>query len=198
PYSNVVRKVDTNGTITTVAGNTIAGSDGGGGPATDASLNTPTGLFADASGNLYIADTGNHSVRLVAAGFGTITTVTTAADLTPRGITRDSAGNLFIADSAACTIKKFDGSAITTFAGTTGTCGYSDGGPTKDPKQAALNVPTGVALDSGNLYIAEQRNCIVRKVTAGSTPTITIVAGTAPMGDFFPTPVCTSDQNDLG
>ena len=42
---------------------------------------------------------------------------------------------------------------------------FADGGPTKDPKQAALNVPTGVALDSGNLYIAEQRNCIVRKVT---------------------------------
>src|SRR5205823_4619215 len=153
-------------------------------------------IDADTGAETIVAGNGTHGY---AGDDGPATSASLAlhtfgvSSLTP-GLAVDGAGNLYIADTFNNLVRKVDtAGTLTTFAGT-GSCGYSDGGPTKDPKQAALNVPAGVALDSGgNLYIADQRNCIVRKVTAGSTPTIIIVAGTAPAGDFFPVPVCTSD-----
>jgi uncharacterized protein (TIGR03437 family) len=113
--NNKVRKLDTQGRITTVAGNGSAGFAGDNGPATGAQLNGPTGLALDASGNLYIADTGNGRVRKVSPQ-GTITTVagkTRASDdslgcfnvpatsiplVYPTGVAVDSQGNLYIAD----------------------------------------------------------------------------------------------------
>ena len=136
------------------------------------------GMALDPAGNLYIADFGNSRVRKVTPG-GTISTYAgtgtpgfagdggpaTAAQLSfPQGVALDSAGNLYIADSNNNRIRKVTpGGTISTYAGT-GLQGFSgDGGPAID---AQLWFPVGVALDSaGNLYIADQENQRIRKVT---------------------------------
>jgi uncharacterized protein (TIGR03437 family) len=181
----VIRKV-TGTTISTYAGNNSLGNGGTGdhGPATSAQLDTPTGLALDAAGNLYIADTGNNRIRVVAASTGnTITTLSTPGFIlnSPRGVAVDAAGSIYIADTNNSRILKVTpkGSinVTTTVAGTdTGAWGYSgDGGPATS---ALLNYPTGVALDAaGNIYIADTHNQRIRMVSA-ATGTITTLAGT--------------------
>lgn len=185
---HVIRKVDTLGTITTVAGTGEQGFSGDGGAATAAQLNSPTGLAVDATGTLYIADTGNQRVRRVAAGI--ITTVAgtgspgysgdgaaaTAAQLDgPAGLSLDSSGNLYIADAANHAIRKLGGTTITTVAGT-GAQGFSgDGGAAT---LAQLDTPTGVAADpttAGRFYLADRHNHRLRLVDANGI--ITTVAG---------------------
>jgi hypothetical protein len=193
--NNCVRKVNTLGTITTVAGNGTAGYSGDGGPATAAQLSSPRGVAIDASGNLYIGDTANNCVRKVNT-FGTITTVAgngtagysgdggpaTAAQLNaPHGIAIDSSGNLVIADQTNECVRKVNATTgtITTVAGN-GTAGYSgNGGPAT---AAQLHTPAAVAVDSsGNTYIADQANDGVRRVDA-TTGIITTVAGNGTAG----------------
>jgi sugar lactone lactonase YvrE len=117
PFNNVIRKVDLDGIITTVAGE---GPGGDGGAATNAGLNLPQGLACDKSGNLYISDLGNQRIRKV-DGNGIITTVvgtgssgysgdggagTNATLNMPTGLSIDSAGNLYIADTYNNCIRK--------------------------------------------------------------------------------------------
>ena len=180
-----IRKVDSAGTITTVAGTGEGGFSGDGGPATQAQISAPYGVAVDGAGNLYIADSDNHRIRKVDSA-GTITTVAgtgefgfsgdggpaTQAELyRPRGVAVDGAGNLYIADRFR--IRKVDSAGtITTIAGT-GEGGFSgDGGPAT---QAQISAPYGVAVDgAGNLYIADTGNVRIRKVTlvsgSGSQP----------------------------
>ena len=190
--NHVVRKVDSNGTITTVAGTGAAGLSGDDGVATAAQLNFPTGVFVDSGGNLFIADQTNHSVRKVDSG-GTITTVAgtgaagfsgdngaaTGAQLNnPVGVFVDATGNLFIADATNNRVRKVAGGTITTVAGT-GAAGFSgdDGAATA----AELDAPVGVSGDAaGNLFIADRSNQRIRKVDSGGT--ITTVAGNGGAG----------------
>jgi trimeric autotransporter adhesin len=191
------------GVITTVAGNLTVSQPGGfpqgysgdGGPATSAKLNNPAGLALDAGGNLYIADTYNSVIRMVTAATGIITTVagsgpgytgdggpaTRAGLKMPTGVAVDSACNMFIADQGNNTIRKVTAATgiITTVAGN-GVQGYGgDGGPAV---LAQVNQPSGVAVDSvGNLYIADQGNSAVRKVTL-ATGVITTIAGNGSVG----------------
>ena len=142
-----IRKVDvSSGVSTTVAGTGAAGFSGDDGPATAATLDLPLGLAVDPSGNLYIADSQNHSIRRVDASSGIITTVAgigvagfsgddgpaVDADLHyPAGVAVDAAGNLFIVDCSNHRIRRVDFATgiITTVAGT-GEAGFSgDGGP---------------------------------------------------------------------
>src|SRR5207253_1077898 len=74
-YNHRIRKIDTDGIITTVAGTGQAGSSGNGGPATAASLHVPRGMAKDPAGNLYIADDDNHAVRRIDGDSGIITTI---------------------------------------------------------------------------------------------------------------------------
>jgi sugar lactone lactonase YvrE len=168
--------VSATGTITTFAGNGTAGFTGDGGPATSAQINGPSGVVVDQSGNLYIADSYNAKVRKVSAS-GIITTIT-GPWLEPMGVAVDSAGTLYVSDYFSQVWKVSTGGTITTVAGN-GTQGYSgDGGPAT---AAMLHGPWGVAVDgSGNVYIADQYNNRIRRVSASGT--ITTVAGTGATG----------------
>jgi uncharacterized protein (TIGR03437 family) len=155
-----IRKVDASShTI-----NTVAGSVG-------APLSNPLGVAVDNSGRFYIAESGGHDIDVVdASGFGVLTNQPSS----PGGLAVDAAGNLYIADSDHCQILKLPaGSTSVSVVAGSGTCGYSgDGGPAT---AAALFYPAGVAVDnSGNIFIADTTNNLIRKVTSN---TITTVAG---------------------
>jgi sugar lactone lactonase YvrE len=191
--NNRVRKVDSSGNITTIAGTGTAGFSGDNGPAINAQLAGPFGVALDSQGNLYISDFANNRIRRV-DGSGTITTVAgngtggfagdggsaILAELNvPQGIAVDTAGNLYIADLFNSRIRKVDGTGIITTVAGGGTVGFAgDGGPATS---ASLNEPTGVAVDrSGNLYIADTVNTRVRKVD--SQGIITTLAGSSVAG----------------
>ncbi len=178
-----IRKVTTDGNINYIAGDGSIGYTGDGGYATSAGLIAPFGLVVDSSGNVYFAENGDSRIRRIdaksldistVAGNGTAgftgdgSTAVNAELNSPTGVAVDSAGNLYIADSLNCRIRKMaSGGNISTFAGN-GTLSYSgDGGAAI---QAQLNNPQGVAADSsGNLYVADTLNNVVRKVSPNGT-----------------------------
>jgi sugar lactone lactonase YvrE len=180
-----IRRIDANGNITTVAGNGQQGFFGDGGSATSAALNHPSAVALDVSGNLYIADSGNHRVRIVSngtiatfAGNGTAAfsgdggAAISASLNFPRGVVVDGGGNVYIADTNNQRIRKVTGSVISSIAGNGEQDFTGDGGPATS---ASLDTPTAVAVDTiGNLLIADSNNHRIRKVTAG---TITTLAG---------------------
>jgi hypothetical protein len=188
-----VFKVTSTGTITLIAGNGIAGYTGDGvvGKATQAELNTPIGIGVDSAKNVYVSDYNNFVIRKIDTA-GTITTIAgiqgqcsftgdggpaTSATICHAGmVTPDTAGNLYIGDGGNCRVRKvvLSSGIISTYAGTT--CGYSgDGGLATAAK---LSNPFGVVEDnSGNVYIADTNNYVIRKVT-NSTGIITTIAGT--------------------
>jgi len=187
-YNSRIRQVNAAGIISTIAGNGDYRYSGDGGRAASATLDSPFGMAADALGNVFVADVYNNRIRKITPA-GIITTVVgngiasysgddglaTAASLFfPYAVAVDSSGNLFIADTYNSVIRKVSaGGTINTVAGN-GRSGYSgDNGPAIN---AQLNFPTGIAVDaSGNLFIAEPYNLVVRKVD--SSGTITTVAG---------------------
>jgi N-acetylneuraminic acid mutarotase len=185
-----IRKVDSNGTISTFVGNGSYGFAGDGSLAVNASLEGPWGIAIDSSGNLYVADLGNYRVRRVDASSGDINTVAGNGTLTTNGViatesdlfdarssVMDSSGNLFIADSQNRTIRRVDATSglISDYAGT-GSSGYSADGTSAT--SANLNCPTSVALDSAqNVYFADACNEIVQKIDR-SSGLISVIAGT--------------------
>ena len=189
-YNYRIRKVSPSGIISTAAGNGAYGFSGDGGPATSAALYDPSGVAADAAGNLYIADTFNQRIRKVSPS-GIISTVAgwgmgvdgspaTSAWLgIPSGVAVDAAGNLYIADSSDNRIRKVNPSGIiSTVAGIVARGFSGDGGPATS---AALNAPNGVAVDgAGNLYIADTDNHRIRRVSPSGI--ITTVAGNGTKG----------------
>lgn len=191
-YNNRIRKVDTNGLISTVAGNSTYGYSGDGGAATNASLYTPQVVAVDAFGNLFIADIDNNRIRKVGAN-GIITTVagggtsypgdggaaTNAQLYDPLGMAVDVAGNLFFADTFHNRIRKVGTNGIITTIAGNGTNGYSgDGGAAIN---AELYFPLGLAVDaSGNLFIADTSNYRIRRVDANGI--ITTVTGNGTFG----------------
>ncbi len=172
-----IRKIDSAGTITTVAGNGLPESTGDGGPAALAQFKYPVDVAFDRRGNLYVAEAGGRQVREIDQN-GRISTVAgtgvkgfsgdggpaTQAQLGwPLAIATDDAGNLYIADSDNHRIRKVDAAGtITSIAGNGNQGLAGDGGPAV---AAELNAPEGVAVDrAGNVYIADIFNHQVRKV----------------------------------
>ena len=193
--NNCIRKVDTNGIITTVAGNGIGAFSGDGSAATNANLNFPESVAVDAYGNLFILDTVNNRIREVFATNSIITTVAgngvagysgdggpatnASLNIPEGGVAVDAFGNLFIADFSNNRIREVGANGlITTFAGN-GTAGYSgDGGAATN---ATLHAPLGVVVDlHGNLLIGDSENNCIRKV--GTNGIITTVAGNGSAG----------------
>ncbi|HET7841453.1 MAG TPA: hypothetical protein VFM21_07605, partial [Terriglobia bacterium] len=183
-----VFKVDGTGTLTVVAGTGIQGFSGDGGPATSANLSLPVGLTFDSSGNLYIADYGNHRIRKVNTS-GTISTVagnggagftgdnvlaTSTALYYPSAVAFDASGNFYIADEYNHRLRKVNTAGIISTIAGTGAGGYNGDGITATSAQ--LYYPFDVLVDaSGNVLIADEANFRVRKVNLAGT--ITTVAG---------------------
>jgi sugar lactone lactonase YvrE len=200
--NNVVRKITPAGVATVLAGTGTSGFSGDGSAATSASLNAPRGVAADGYGNIYIADTGNQVIRMVSST-GIISTVAgtagtggysgdngsaTAATLSaPSGLAADAYGAVYIADTGNNVIRKLFNGNIATMAGVGGAAGFAgDGGLAG---LAKLSSPSGVAVDSQrNVYIADQGNDVVRKVSAYTGPAttglISTVAGSGGLGGY--------------
>jgi uncharacterized protein (TIGR03437 family) len=181
--NNAIRKLATDGTISTVAGTGGAGYSGNGGPATSAGINHPNGIAVDASGTLYFADTFNHCVRRVTSD-GTITTVAgdairrftgdggpaASASLDyPEGVALDNSGLLYISDSLNSRIRVVTPSGmIATIAGNGDYGNSGDGGPAA---RAKLSFPQGLAVDdTGQIYVSDNQNSRIRLLRVGSGP----------------------------
>ncbi len=199
--NSVIREVlATTGNIQTVAGNGVAGYSGDGVAPTTTELNYPGGVFVDAQGDIFIADTANSAIREVVAATGLIQTVagtpgtagysgdgsaaTSALLANPNAVLIDGSGNIYIADTGNSAIREVVASTgnIQTIAGTpTKTCddgqtpGCGDNGPATS---AYLNFPNGLFRDAaGDIFIADTFDNAIREVLA-ATGTINTVAGT--------------------
>jgi sugar lactone lactonase YvrE len=185
--NSVIRKITPSGTVSVLAGTPgMFGSADG--PGNTALFSGPQGIAVDTAGNLYVADTGNDTVRKITSG-GTVGTLagsagnpgnadgtgTNAQFYAPAGVAVDSAGSVYVADTWNHTIRKItSGGVSSTLAGLAGTAGTFDGTNTS----ARFNLPTGVALDSAaNIYVSDYNNDTIRKVTAAGA--VTTLAGWA-------------------
>ncbi len=189
-----VRKVGTDGSVSTIAGNGVIGFSGDGGLAIAAALNNPWAVTIDDAGNLYIAEGLGNRVRKVATngviqtvaglgegGFGGDGGPATLAQMNAvTGVVVDAAGNLYRSDAGNHRVRKVSPDGIIRTIAGTGTAGYSgDGGAAM---AAELDSPSGLALDAGGtLYIADSRTHSVRKLTPdGMIRTVAGGVGTSP------------------
>ncbi|HUR56617.1 MAG TPA: immunoglobulin domain-containing protein, partial [Opitutaceae bacterium] len=185
--NNTIRKIASNGSVTTLAGQ--AGQEGtSDGSGSNARFLSPSGVAVDSAGNVYVADAGNNTIRKITPA-GVVTTLagvartsgsadgtgTAARFSNPSGIAVDGAGNLYVTDSGNHSIRKVTpGGVVTTFAGLAQSSGSSDGSGTL----ARFNNPTGISIDSaGTLYVADSGNHTIRKIT--SARAVTTIAGRA-------------------
>ena len=187
-FSNaIIRKITAAGVVTTLAGTAgVTGSADGSGAA--AQFNSPSGITIDTAGNLFVADTGNQTIRKITAAAGVVTTLAGTAGVTgsangngaaaqfnyPFGIAADMSGNLFVADTNNSTIRKITtAGTVTTLAGTASVQGSADG----SGAAAQFNRPLGITADSaGNVFVADTANNSIRKITAAGV--VTTLAGT--------------------
>ncbi|HVU36637.1 MAG TPA: NHL repeat-containing protein, partial [Opitutaceae bacterium] len=186
-YNHIIRQITPAGIVTTIAGGPGSpGSIDGAGPS--ARFRYPYGVAVDGSGNIYVADETNHTIRKITPTgvVGTLAglALTPGSDdgagslarfRAPSSLVIDSAGNLIVSDSGNNTLRKVtpDG-AVTTIAGLAGAAGSADG----PALQARFNSPWGLAIDkAGNLYVADSGNDAIRKITPGGV--VTTLAGLA-------------------
>ncbi len=173
------------GIIETVAGNGTAGTDGNGGPATEAQLNNPRDIWADPLGNFYIADNYNYRIQRVDGVTGEVTTAVVTGDSVGnnrvREIVMTAAGDFIFLDLQNHRVRKAEAftGEITTILGT-GTLGYNGDGMLGPDTQ--VNRPHGLALDgAGNLFVADFDNDRVRRLDA-VTQKVSTIAGTGTGG----------------
>jgi sugar lactone lactonase YvrE len=190
--NHTIRKiVASTGAVTTFAGAAgVSGSAEGVGSA--ARFNNPSGVAVDGTGNVYVADTMNHTLRRVTP-VGVVTTLAgspgvvgsvdgTGSDARfqgPQGLAIDAGGNLYVTDTNNHTIRKIapSTSLVTTVAGLAGIPGAADG----MGRQARLNYPSGLSVDpSGNLFVADTENHTIRKILpTGLVSTLAGLAGSS-------------------
>jgi len=182
-----IRKIDSSGVVTTLAGDgTFGYLDGTG---TNAQFNYPIGVAVDSSGNVFVADESNHRIRKIDSS-GVVTTFagdgtsgyldgtgTNAKFNCPSAVAVDSSGNVFVADSPNYRIRKIYSSGVVTTLAGDGTSGYLDGTGTN----AKLGYINGIAVDSdGNLFVTDQTNRRIRKID--SSGVVTTLAGDGTSG----------------
>ncbi|MBK7762586.1 MAG: hypothetical protein IPI46_04345 [Bacteroidetes bacterium] len=182
-----IRKVDSNGVITTIAGTGIAGFSGDGGLAINAKIHNPICVEVDSIGNVYFTDQANHRVRKIDT-LGIITTIAGngimgssgdggAASLAqlqnPSGVAMDALGNLFITENNR--IRKVNTSGIISTITGNGTGGFNGDGSMAI--NASVNYPYGITADKlGNIFFADANNHRIRKIATNGI--ITTIAGT--------------------
>ncbi|MDB5098668.1 MAG: hypothetical protein JWM80_3089 [Cyanobacteria bacterium RYN_339] len=179
-------------TVSTVAGTASSGHADG--PGASATLSQPSAVVADAAGNLYVADSGNNCIRKLAIAAGVVTVSTYAGDMAgnmgfadaqdplqarfnfPTGLAIDATGNLYVADSANNRIRMIapSGGPVSTIAG-----GATPGAANGNGTAAQFNNPTGLALETTNLYVADKDNHAIRKIvlTPATYPVTTYAGG---------------------
>ncbi|HVU25414.1 MAG TPA: immunoglobulin domain-containing protein [Opitutus sp.] len=171
-----IRKITSAGVVSTLAG--LAGASGAtDGAGASARFSNPRGVAVDGAGNVYVADSGNNTIRKITSG-GVVTTLAGlagnagAADGTgasarfdaPDSVAVDSAGNIYVADYNNCTIRKITSAGVvTTLAGTAINTGSTDG----VGSDARFDLPEGVAAGDGAVYVADTGNHTIRKITSG-------------------------------
>jgi len=175
--NNTIRRISPNGVASTLAG--VSGSHGSAdGIGSNARFWAPFGIAVDRSGNVYVADTANNTIRKITPK-GVVSTLAGLAghpgskdDLganarfrNPWGVAADETGNVFVADMSNDTIRKITpAGVVTTLAGQAGMAGSVDG----SGSQARFNAPHGVATDhAGNVYVSDSANNTIRKITSG-------------------------------
>jgi sugar lactone lactonase YvrE len=172
------------GTATGSASGSNAGaSQGSPASALNARFNAPAGVAIDSSGNIYLADSGNGTIRRISPA-GSVATIAGTAGVrgsadgvgaaaqfnNPSNLTIDASGNLYVVDAGNHTIRKIGpGNVVTTLAGAAGARGYADG----IGVAARFDQPWGIAAGSdGNLYVADTQNFVIRRITpAGAVTT---------------------------
>jgi sugar lactone lactonase YvrE len=185
--AHVIRRIGTDGVVTTFAG--LPGSFGiDDGTADGARFYSPTGVAVDSSGNLYVADSMNSTIRKITPGRVVTTLAGTgrargntdgtgaaARFSQPFGVAVDGAGTVYVTDSQAGTIRKITSAGVvTTLAGQAGSAGSTDG----TGASARFTVPYAIVVDStGTLFVVDHGNHTIRRVTA--TGVVTTLAGTA-------------------
>lgn len=182
-----IRKITPSAVVTTLAGLARNGGSGDG-TGSSARFFQPAGVTVDNNGNVYVADSGNFTIRKVTPG-GVVSTIagsvgnggsadglgTAARFNNPLGVAADNAGNVYVADTNNNTIRKIaPGGNVTTFAGLAGSSGSADG----PGDVARFSRPGGIAVDgAGNVYVADTNNNAIRKITPGGA--VSTIAGTA-------------------
>lgn len=190
-FNNTVRKITPAGVVTTLAG-TPGKAGGADGPAASASFNGTAGVAPDASGNIYVADNGNDTIRMISAA-GVVSTVagsagvqgvvdgtgTAARFYDPQNLAYDpTSGNVFVADGQGNVIRKVTpAGVVTTFAGTPVSGGPATAGSSDGTGGAAqFSDPTGIGVDNqGNIYVSDTGNDTIRKITPAGV--VTTLAG---------------------
>jgi sugar lactone lactonase YvrE len=184
--NSVVRKVTASGTVGTLAGNGTCGSADG--RSTAAQFCHPKGIALDRYGNLWIADTGNHTVRRIDAA-GNVSTVAGSPGVcgstngpggdarfcNPQDIDVDQWGNVYVVDTGNSTIRMINTKGVvSTLAGQAGQCGAVDG----STKVSRLCAPSGIAVEGNDLYIADTGNATIRRINLDNvTSTVAGVPG---------------------
>lgn len=190
--NSVIRKINSSGIITTIAGNGTRGYSGDGGPTLSAELDLVNfmGIAIDKAGNLFISHPNKNVVRKVSAT-GIITTIAgngspgyfgdgglaTAAQLDqPAGLTVDKTGNVYIATSSSSVIRKVNISGIISTVAGTGSPGYSGDGGLATTAQLGFLSPLGLGVDvCDNIYVADYSNFVIRQIATSGI--ITTIAG---------------------
>jgi len=189
-YNNVIRKIDTSGNVTTLAGNGEPGYIDATG--TSAQFNTPINAAVDSTGNVYVADFGNLVIRKITPGgvvstfagsgsFGSTDGTGTAASFgNPTGVATDPSNNVYVADYDNDTIRQITpAGVVTTIAGTTGVAGSADG----TGIAATFYGPRDVACDAaGNVYVTDRQNDTIRKITMPGATVTTLAGGVGNAG----------------